>query len=122
LPDNFVQVVKADDQGIIWVGTQLGGLARLDESLLSSVEAVSETASFNLFPVPAGEKLYISTKEKLMLVEVYDMTGKKVLYQTVFQKSDKMEIETAAFKSGNYLLKVVFADGSSGSRMFVVKN
>lgn len=122
MPDNVVQAIKIDDQGIVWIGTQTGGLVRLDESLLSSVNTIADAQTFNLFPVPAGETLYMNAQEKLLLVEVYDITGKQILADTNFTNERALEIETSELSSGTYLLKAVFSNGTAGSRKFVVRN
>ncbi len=121
MPDNLVQAIEIDDQGIIWIGTQIGGLVRLDESLLSSVNSLAETSSFNLFPVPAGETLYMNSEIfKPLLLEVYDMSGKQISLQTSFTEKNRIAIQTSELSTGTYLVKVVFENGTVGSKFFVV--
>jgi len=121
MPDNVVQAIEIDDQGIVWIGTQVGGLVRLDESLLSSVNTIADAPTFNLFPVPAGETLYMNSEiSKPSLLEVYDMLGKQLCLQTSFTEASKIAIKTSELPTGTYLLKVVFENGTSGSKLFVV--
>ncbi len=53
-------------------------------------------------------------------LEVYDMSGKQLSLQTSFPEVNKIAIPTSKLATGTYLVKVVFENGTVGSKFFVV--
>ena len=59
-----------------------------------------------LYPNPTNGKLYINSKQEIVLVEVYDLVGKKVL-------ETKTEIDLSNLVSGIYFVKIEDQNGFS---------
>jgi len=111
-PDYFAQSITADANGIIWIGTQIGGLVRLDESLLSGVSENSFSSKPILFPNPAKDKINLfypySGIEKVI---VTDVTGKPqgILFKEISMGNYSADVHTLS--AGIYFLRIHTPDG-----------
>jgi len=77
MPDDYVLCTAKDHNGILWVGTYNGGLVRVDESILASVNGVQETSAVNLYPNPTKDILYLAgIKPDGKSFTISDITGK----------------------------------------------
>ena len=82
-------------------------------------DAVEEvTASFNLYPNPVNDKLYIETDIEIEDVVVYDVYGRQQAVDS--DKQYPLAIDVSDLTSGAYLIKIVTDDGGSIKR-FVKK-
>lgn len=69
--------------------------------------ALLSTSSIQLFPNPGSDMFtLLNTSEDMMYLEVLDMTGKKVYEEKFPTGTDRHNVNTAAWKSGMYLVKV----------------
>ena len=85
---------------------------------LIDVTGVGENAqqTVNIYPNPVNDKLIVEAAETISNVEIYNLTGAKVLVQEC--NSDKIEIEVSELQSGIYFIKMTTGNGTE-TRSFV---
>ena len=78
---------------------------------LIDVTGVGENAqqTVNIYPNPVNDKLIVEAAETISNVEIYNLTGAKVLGQEC--NSDKIEIEVSELQSGIYFIKMTTGNG-----------
>ena len=93
----------------------------LDTDLVAnfiSTEGVEElTSSFNIYPNPVSDKLYIETQTQTQTVEIYDVYGRR---QSMVNGQQSTVIDVSDLNSGVYFVKVVTNEGDVVKR-FVKK-
>ncbi|MBO6057225.1 MAG: T9SS type A sorting domain-containing protein [Bacteroidales bacterium] len=87
---------------------------------LRDVTSVGENAqqALNIYPNPVNDKLFIEANETISNVEIYNLTGVKILSQEC--NSDKVEIEVNELQSGIYFIKMINGN-STETRSFIKK-
>ena len=81
-------------------------------------DAVEEmTASFNVYPNPVNDRLYIETETEVKEVVVYDVYGRQ---QTTVNGQQTSSIDISNLNSGVYFIKVVTENGEVVKR--IIKN
>lgn len=87
---------------------------------LIDVTGVGENAQqvLNIYPNPVNDKLIVEAAETISNVEIYNLTGVKVLGQEC--NSDKVEVEVSELQSGIYFIKMTTGNGVE-TRSFVKK-
>ena len=78
------------------------------------------TSSFNIYPNPVSDKLYIETEVEIKEVAIYTITGVLVGQQTTDNRQQTLSIDVTNLNSGVYFVKVVTNDGEVVKR--IVKN
>ena len=80
------------------------------------IDAIEElSASFNIYPNPVSDKLYIETETEIENVVVYTITG--VVAQQSTANGQQLTIDVANLNSGVYFVKVVTANGEVVKRV-----
>ena len=83
-------------------------------------DAVEEmTASFNIYPNPVSDKLYIEAETEIEEVVVYDIFGRHQVTETPSHQGN-LTIDVTELNSGVYFVKVVTENGEAVQR-FVKK-
>jgi hypothetical protein len=100
-----VNYVGAVDSGSDWT---FGWTVSLDGTVLS-VDEITESPEFKIYPNPVEENLFINTNANISSVAIYSTLGKKVYENLSFDNNAK-QIDMSEFSSGIYLLKIS-ADG-----------
>ncbi len=79
---------------------------------------IISTANINmeLYPNPVGSSLHIRVAEEVISVTAWDMTGREV--QVGYENNN---VDVSKLALGNYILKVVLADGNVTSKLFIKK-
>jgi ligand-binding sensor domain-containing protein len=110
LPDNFVRAITKDKNGYVWIGTDTGGVAVLDENL-SGVNETNYSQTFQLFPNPANANSEITVDHKFYSATflLYDRSGRCV-QQTVF--SGNTIHLNAKLQSGIYVSEICDENGN----------
>ena len=73
-------------------------------------DAVEEmTASFNVYPNPVNDRLYIETEAEVKEVVVYDVYGRR--QQTTDNGQQTLSIDVTNLSNGVYFVKVVTENG-----------
>ena len=91
----------------------------LDTDLVAnfvSTEGVEELASsFNIYPNPVSDKLYIETLTLTQTVEIYDVYGRLQVTETPSHQ-DNLSIDVTSLNSGVYFVKIVTSEGEAVKR------
>ncbi|MEI7802541.1 MAG: CotH kinase family protein [Bacteroidota bacterium] len=77
----------------------------------------SDLHTVTLYPNPAGDELFISAAEKIMAVEIFDLSGREIFYQTTDKNNLSINLQTLS--SGIYFLKTKSDDGVTFMKKFV---
>jgi len=77
---------------------------------LNLSDATLDLAQLNYYPNPVADELNISYNEEITKVEVFSITGQKILSQ-VF-KSNEVKVDMGRMSSGTYLVKIETANAS----------
>lgn len=118
LPDDYVRCVTKDHAGIVWAGTDTGGVVKLDESVGIAEQNVSST--FSVFPNPAvaGKPITLLTSAMNETVQVFDASGKCV---QVAQVHDNTLLLSADLPAGLYLLKLHDQHGNYSASKLIIE-
>jgi ligand-binding sensor domain-containing protein len=114
LPDNFVRGVNKDRDGKIWVGTDTGGVAVLDENL-SGIPENENPFVLQIFPNPVlpGGIVNLNRSFDHASVQIYDPAGKLISENYFSGNTIRLDnIRTTGF----YVVQI-----TSGAEVFSVK-
>ena len=81
-------------------------------------DAIDEfEASFNIYPNPVNDKLYIETQTQIqtLTVEIYDVYGRRQVTETPSHQGD-LSVDVSCLNSGVYFVKVVTSEGETVKR------
>ena len=80
-------------------------------------DAIDEfEASFNIYPNPVNDKLYIETQTQTQTVEIYDIYGRRQVTETQSRQGD-LSVDVSCLNSGVYFVKVVTSEGETVKRI-----
>ena len=80
-------------------------------------DAVEEmTSSFNIYPNPVSDKLYIETEAEIEEVVIYDIYGRVQNLRNSETQKLRNSIDVSEFNSGVYFVKVVTENGEAVQR------
>ena len=82
---------------------------------LATTENKASTSEISIYPNPAKDFVNILSKERLSSVEIYNMTGQKIL------ESKNTKINTSNLKSGVYMVKIVDIKNQTTSKKLIIK-
>jgi hypothetical protein len=90
--------------------------------LTASTEELSKD-EYNMYPNPTSGMLNISMRDKQLIdrIEVYSITGKLVLTETIGFSSDEMKLNLQSLETGTYLIRLVTANGTGVEKIQVNK-
>ena len=92
---------------------------KLTEAIID--DAVEElTTSFNIYPNPVNDRLFIETEANVKEVAIYTLTGVMVGQKTTDNGQQTLSIDVTNYNSGIYFVKVVTDNGEVVKR-FVKK-
>jgi len=110
-----VTVTDADSCSVQAVGT-LG--------IMTAINQVQSTGSVKMYPVPASNMLNINITDAgftTQLVQVYDITGRKVLEQKVSNNNSVYSLDVTKLVNGTYILRISGNNGQKLARFTVLK-
>jgi hypothetical protein len=82
---------------------------------------ISDDSSFQIYPIPAQESLFISTLENIHLLKVYNTLGEVVLEKTNLSSEDKnIELSLASIPIGIYNIELI-SEYKVQRKMFIKK-
>ncbi len=112
-PDVHASCVESDANGLLWIGTQSGGLARLDESILNSVvEPIQNIAM--VYPTLVKEEVNIQfTLNNINSIMLLDVHGKESNIHFVQLNALKWRANLSTLPVGVYFVRVTAHDGTS---------
>ena len=76
VPDLDVLCITKDINGIVWLGTMYGGLVKLDEGILNSVEEIDNSGQLLLWPNVIGKGQMFNVSGSNVQVRIYDSMGR----------------------------------------------
>ncbi len=81
-----------------------------------NVSAISQSGKnmFSLYPNPAHQNLHISSDKNIEKVEIFDITGRRIL------QTNKRNIDISKLPKAHYLIQVSFDDGSHFIKKLIV--
>jgi uncharacterized delta-60 repeat protein len=131
-----INTVKIDKNNKIWLAGVIGyqtnnenfGLARLYSGVTDVFEADNNTITLNVHPNPVSSSLsmeYEITIESNVLIELYDITGRKVAQLASGQRNAGKQIEQLeipnSLNNGIYFCRVQSNQGASNTRLIINK-
>ncbi|TXD82088.1 T9SS type A sorting domain-containing protein [Subsaximicrobium wynnwilliamsii] len=125
--DNFRSIAQTSDGGYVmtgWINSNDSGVVVLyGDSDFWVVKFGAETLGLatnennddiSVHPNPVSETLYISTKQQVEEVKLYDMLGKQI-----FNSNYRSQIDVSRFQSGVYVLKLITDQGQFTKRILI---
>ena len=92
-------------------------VATSNRNLVAKFEKIAgveeHEASFNIYPNPVSDKLYIETLTQTLTVEIYDIYGRQ---QSMVNGQQPTVIDVTNLNSGVYFVKVVTSEGETVKR------
>ena len=101
-------IARIEVENISGAGELMGDLSFGTSQNMSVAE--QETANISYYPNPVQDILYLSSKENISEVLVYDLTGKMIVNKNSF-KNNEYTIDFSNFTKGVYLVKIKFGEG-----------
>ena len=78
----------------------------------TSTDGVEEmSSSFNIYPNPVGDELFITTEMNVTEVAIYDIYGRQAMSQQVNKSTSQQVVNVADLDAGVYFVKVVTSEG-----------
>jgi tRNA(Ile2) C34 agmatinyltransferase TiaS len=75
-----------------------------------------ENISFNIYPNPVNDKLYIETQTQTQTIEIYDVYGRQQDYKTT-RLQGNVVIDVENLKSGIYFVEIKTNEGNIVKRI-----
>ncbi|MFM7767164.1 MAG: two-component regulator propeller domain-containing protein [Bacteroidota bacterium] len=107
LPDDVVQCVHVDGQGIVWAGMQTGGVVKLDPDLLLGLANIESTYHAFVYPNPTTDFLHINLESiEAAEIIVFDGIGAKVKENLYKSPSQQITIDVSNLMAGRYQILI----------------
>ena len=102
MPDNNVQCLTIDNNGVLWIGTATQGVVKFQET--TSIDDLNSQMNLSVYPNPVEDKLIIKSNNLIKYHELTDVTGKVI----ASDKSDSyfLNISMNTLSKGIYFLKI----------------
>lgn len=122
-PDDYVRCVSVDPAGTVWIGTQAGGLVKLDDALPVADVSATPNTSLTVFPNPVTEWLNINHLVKGEgMIQIYDHLGRTVMQENIISDSQIISINVTFLNRGIYRLVLRDVNGNFKSAAFIRSN
>jgi hypothetical protein len=72
--------------------------------------SISEESSFNIYPNPANNKIYIYSREIIEEINIYDIYGRR--QQTTINSQQSLSIDVAGLNAGIYFIQINTVEGN----------
>ncbi|NME70627.1 LamG-like jellyroll fold domain-containing protein [Flammeovirga aprica] len=128
----FVQEEKSSDTELLHTNEDIGWMRFKGKvTLYSSVRIVDgkevdevlgltdEKSELKVYPVPVQSVMTISSLKNISEATIFDISGKIQFSEINANNSTIFELNTVELKSGVYILKVFFEDGSQQTRRLI---
>lgn len=117
LPDDHINELVFDQQGALWVATYYGGVARF-LPLTGTAEGLVQ--DLQLFPVPASDRLYISTGGRGPALDwaIFDALGRPVR-EGVGDGATLFEVDVSGLVPGSYVAHITFPSGQAAEQIII---
>jgi hypothetical protein len=109
-PDAHVQFVERDASGMLWMGTPMSGLVRLDESLLSGLDGAAP-GDLLIYPQPVASTVNIGSGMPLAGMELFRLDGSRAFEKRFPAGMHSCSIDLQKLAAGIYVLRLHTAAG-----------
>jgi len=92
--------------------------------LTNTGSPILETLQFKVYPNPAKDKFEVKSSKfnaKSATIEIYNITGKKLLDKQISAGTETVEIDVKPLKNGVYFCRVSFENSSSTHKIIIQK-
>lgn len=107
-----------EDKAHVYIASADVGVVKFEfdlENLTVSEPIFVSQSSIRVYPNPTSDVLNISSKEEIETINIFDLTGKKVI------SSAEKSISVAHLPKGNYIVSVKHKNGKISSEKFIKK-
>ncbi|HBP45207.1 MAG TPA: hypothetical protein DD635_04850 [Flavobacteriales bacterium] len=128
---NFSPYAEEDDDSCYFPGNPCddGDDSTVNDTIDDNCECVGQpitnilspqTGSLKLclFPNPVSARFQIEAPIRIVEAEVYDASGTSIMVSK--PSAQTISVDASDWSSGNYHIRLVYADGSTGSETFIV--
>ena len=91
-----------------------------NEACVMTMGVEELTSSFNIYPNPVENELFIETEMNVGEIAIYDVYGRQTMCQQVNATTSQQVVDVADLKAGVYFVKIV-ADNGEVVKRFVKK-
>jgi ligand-binding sensor domain-containing protein len=102
MPDNNVQCLAIDNNGVLWIGTATQGVVRFQET--TSIDDLNSSMNMSVYPNPSKDKLIIKSSNLIKHYELADVTGK--IIEANNSNNYSLNIRMSDLSKGVYFLKI----------------
>ncbi len=88
--------------------TKNSQLWKAKKVIVQRFENISENGNLSVYPIPAGNMIFVADDEVITKVQILDLTGK--ILKTIVLSQKSATIDISALQSGVYLLQVYYSD------------
>ena len=113
VPDVNVLCLTKDNNGIVWLGTMYGGLVKLDEGILNSIDELEASSELVLWPSIVSKGGMINFKERNIRVRIYDEAG-RLQADVLCNEQLRADLER-----GLYIVEVIGNERTSFSKLVI---
>lgn len=107
-----------------WGGKNLGSTLLVDAITFSggdlSAQQMNEEQDFGIYPNPAQNAVTIQA-DQVEIIRVFDMAGNLILIQNELHNTGTIEISTAEFENGMYLVQIIH-EGKIQSQQLIIQH
>lgn len=124
LPDNVIQSVHVDAQGMVWAGMQIGGLVRIDPTLLTGIDAAPTHRPLVLYPNPTIDQIHLELPVGTEALDLFvrSLDGKCIKKIELGGHHGMATIDVSGLASGVYQATLELGDGSTSRALFLKKD
>lgn len=115
LPDNHINDITLQSDGVIWLATEIGGLVRFDPSV-----SLSEVSSSELFTFSQQHGLLRIDSQVEADYSLYSAQGKRLANKRIYQGVNQISISDLS--AGIYFLQIQYKGQVVNKRFFILNN
>ncbi|MGC8866030.1 MAG: T9SS type A sorting domain-containing protein [Bacteroidales bacterium] len=112
----YVYTTQGDSIGVFTSGISAEAVA-IDIRSATGINSLPNQ-ELNLYPNPFSSFLHVNSEIPVQKIEVYLLTGEKLLSEEILGEF-RITLNTSRLRSGIYLLKIYFENGSSVTRKII---
>ncbi len=115
MPDNNIQCLTIDNNGVLWIGTATQGVVKFQET--TSTDDLNSQLNLSIYPNPVKDKLIIKSSNLIKCYELTDVTGKVIVSDK--SNSYSLNICMSNLSKGIYFLKTTdYKQGNVVKKIF----
>ncbi len=115
LPDNHINDIALQSDGVIWLATETGGLVRFDPSVF-----ISEVDNSEVFELTQQQNVFRVHSQVEAELNLYSNQG-QLLFNSKIQEGEN-QIELNTYSAGIYFLQIQYDGQVLNKRFFIMNN